>query len=353
MGACSAEPVALDPTAGRGDPAEGNFECSIPTSQIVNGGPGKDRIPALTDPLLTSQYESGASYLRDGDRVIGIVVDGQPLAVPLNILWWHEIVNIQIGDYSLAVTHCPLTGSSLVFDRGPLNDVEFGVSGLLYQNNLLMYDRSSGESLWPQMARGARCGPRDGVALAMLPAIEATWAGWKSLHPGTFVVSSETGHSANYRLYPYGRYDEPTNPELLFPLSSGIDGRRPPKERVLGIPESDGGGLAVPFGSLRQAGNRAVVELVVGGRELVIFWDAAAEGAMAYEPILQDGRRLHFRVSASVIVDQETGSAWRLDGEAASGALLVQRLKPVAEAYVAYWFAWAAFHPHTRIWPNG
>ena len=183
--------------------------------------------------------EPGTEYLREDDRVIGLIFEGEAIAIPLNIMWWHEVVNLDgpPGRQAVAVTHCPLTGSSLAFDRRPLSDVEFGVSGLLFETNLIMYDRTgTEESLWPQMLRGARCGPSDGMQLPMVPIVETTWRGWKELHPDTRVVTENTGHDRSYRTYPYGSYDLEANGQLLFPVSDGIDPRRPPKERVLGIP---------------------------------------------------------------------------------------------------------------------
>ena len=109
---CGREPVVGVVSAGV-SPADG-LECSIPTSQIFAGGPGKDGIPALTDPALTNPGLSGTENLRDHDRVIGLHVNGSALAVPLSILWWHEIVNLTMDTVQLAVTHCPLTGSSVV-----------------------------------------------------------------------------------------------------------------------------------------------------------------------------------------------------------------------------------------------
>lgn len=102
-----------NPVAQPGGSAPGRPTCSIPTSQIFNGGPGKDGIPALTEPELVAVGASGTEYLRDDDRVIGLALEGEVLAIPLNILWWHEIVNLRVGDRDLAITHCPLTGSSL------------------------------------------------------------------------------------------------------------------------------------------------------------------------------------------------------------------------------------------------
>lgn len=69
--------------------------------------------------------------------MIGLLVDGAPVAFPLNVLQWHENVNIDIGYEQLAVTYCPLTGTALTFDRSVVDGAELGVSGLLFRNNLV------------------------------------------------------------------------------------------------------------------------------------------------------------------------------------------------------------------------
>lgn len=341
--------LALTPAA-CGDPVGGvQFatstpqDCSIPNSQIFSGGVGKDGIPALTNPDLVQVGSPETSYLLADDRVIGLVVGQQAFAVPINILWWHEIVNLDVEGRQLAVTHCPLTGSSLVFDRASLDGAELGVSGLLYRNNLIMYDRTSQESLWPQMIRGARCGPKGGQQLDMFPAVEITWSGWQTLHPQTLVVGSNTEFGRNYRRYPYGDYDRIDNPDLLFPFS-GIDGTRPPKERTLGIPEGEGG-RSYPYGILEELGSVAVVLEA----ENVIFWDGSRQAAMAYSRIL-DSDTLDFRVVDGQIRDAQTESNWQVNGVALSGPLAGRKLSAVAEAYVSYWFAWAAFHPGATMW---
>lgn len=136
--------------------------------------------------------------------MVGLILDGEPLAVPHNVLWWHEIVNLNRGGKQLAVTYCPLTGSSIVFDRASVEGDEFGVSGLLWQNNLIMYNRRTTESLWPQMLGQARCGPATGQSLDPYPAIEMTWEGWKKIHPNTGVVSASESLGRDRRIYPYG-----------------------------------------------------------------------------------------------------------------------------------------------------
>ena len=320
--------------------------CLVPTAQFGDGGIAKDAIPALTDPTLLPP--DSAAFMQETDRVIGLVVEGQPIAVPHNILWTHEIANLNFPSIQLAVTFCPLTGSSMAFDRAAVDGGEFGVSGLLFQNNLTMYDRTTRESLWPQMSRQAACGPRLGARLRMIPVLEMTWEGWKTLYPDTRVIS-ETGFDNEYTAttYPYGDYASPGNDVLLFPLE--IDGRHPPKVRLLGIPDTREGGVAFLFSDLdNDAPVRVVHERDEKG-PIVVFWNSVYESAMAYRTLL-DGTRLTFRVRGDHIVDVETGSRWRVDGLALAGPLAGNRLEPVAEAYVAFWFAWAAFHPQTRVW---
>ena len=321
--------------------------CSIPTGFVADGGPGKDGIPALTNPALVAPGDATLAYLRDTDRVIGLHIGSEFIAVPINILWWHEVLNLDRGEVHLAITHCPLTGSSLVFDRSAVGNVAFGVSGLLYMNNLMMYDRTTPQSLWPQMARGARCGPRDGTALPLFPAVEMRWANWRALHPATTTVSGATGYPRDYTAYPYGSYDIEINAQLLAPIPH-LDTRRNPKERVLGI-VSGAASAALPFGALRALGEVAAVHLTVGGTPAVVFWNREAESAAAFVPVL-DGVPLTFRAAGSRLVDEQEGGTWSADGRALSGPRAGRQLASVPDAFVAYWFAWAAFHPETALW---
>ncbi len=329
-------------------PVDDDVLCSIPQDQILSGQ-RKDGIPALTNPELAFAGQAGTEYLREDDRVIGLIFEGEAIAVPLNIMWWHEVVNFDGTSDAIAVTHCPLTGSSLVFDRGPVGDAEFGVSGLLFQTNLIMYDRSGpNESLWPQMLRGARCGPSDGTPLPMLPAFETTWQGWQQLYPDTKVITSNTDFDRPYQSYPYGSYDSENSRELLFPIGAPIDNRRPPKERILGIPDGTGG-VAYPYGELADMGEVAVVSGSTSVGDFVVLWESFRQGAMAFEPRL-NGEPVTLEVVDGKIVDAETGSEWRMDGVATSGPLAGQALEPIEEAFVAFWFAWADFYPDTELW---
>lgn len=328
----------------------GGLSCSIPDDEMSSGGVPPDGIPALNDPEFVAAHDASVDYLLETDRVIGILHGGQAWAIPHNVGWWHEIVNMDLqGGPQIAATYCPLTGSSLVFDRAVAGGATLGVSGILFQNNLVMFDRNEPSSLWFQMHREARCGPADGTPFPMVASIDIRWGAWKDLHPETLVVTGDLGRGRDYTQYPYGNYEQ--SQELLIPMG-GIDDSRFRKERVLGVPEDDNaGGVLFPFGLLRQAaqGPLAVAEAEARGDAVVVFWDEAAEAAMAFRPRV-DGSDLSFRVQDDQIMDRGTDSVWRLDGLAVAGALEGERLQPIAEAYTAFWFAWRAFHPESVVW---
>jgi len=348
--ACS-DSDPFDP--GSSDPLWDLAECEFNPLYLADGGVGLDGIPALSEPefLDPDPSQGELAYLNDEARVMGIVVEGQALALPLGALWHHEIANVDWGNTKLAVTHSALTGSSRVYLRSGAADADFGVSGILYLNNTVLYDRNDPPSLWLQMTGESTCGPRSAAGLAPYPFVEATWEAWHVLHPSTLILGPSEQASPSWGQYPYGNYEEV--PEFFFnEAMPDLDDRRPPKERVLGIPEGLAGGIAFPFGKLQGQGAVKVGQGEVDGRRLVVFWLEVAEGAAAYWADLA-GEQLTFTVQENAIVDLETGTEWSFLGKGTGGGHDGAQLEAVADATVAYWGAWAAFFPDTEIWVGG
>ena len=123
----------------------GGFDLSrhsIDPDQILSGGPPKDGIPAILAPEFVPA--SAADFLRETDRVVGLLIGNEAKAYPIKVLNWHEVVNDKLGKTPIAVTYCPLTGSAVVFERLVGDDtLSFGVSGRLYESNVLIYDHQS------------------------------------------------------------------------------------------------------------------------------------------------------------------------------------------------------------------
>jgi len=323
-------------------------ECDLDPTYLANGGTGFDGIPSISGPVMvdTTNHDY-TDYLQEEHRVVGLIAGGQPLAFPLSALWFHEIVNVDWGGQKLVVTHASLSGSSRVFKRSAAGDADFGVSGFLYQNNLLFFDRAEAPSLWAQLTGDARCGPYQGLDLLAYPFLEMTWAGWKTLYPNTLVLSVESSGARAWGTYPYGNYEGEENFFFAEQMPE-LDPRLPPKERVLGIPGQGEDGVAFSFGSFEEAGSVAVGHGEVGGRSVVAFWRGDLEGAAAYWAEAQ-GQDLTFTVLDGTIVDQQTGTTWSFLGVGSGGEMNGVQLEPVTDAAVSYWGAWAAFYPDTEI----
>lgn len=255
---------------------------SIPLDKILSGGPGKDGIPALVNPKFVSVADAPVS-ITDTTQGILVSLGGESKFYPYNILVWHEIVNDSVGGTPVAVTFCPLCGSAIVFD--PIVNgarLEFGVSGKLYESNLLMYDRTT-DSLWSQALGEAVVGEMTGTVLAHVPFQLLTFAEVKASHPSARVQSDDTGHYRSYSHYPYGDYD--SNDSLIFPVSVS-DSRFHPKEimYVVRVGESS---VAFPLKKLKQVGGAkqpvsgTTVTATVEGSEVTVT-DALGEVIPGY-----------------------------------------------------------------------
>lgn len=199
---------------------------SIDISKVLGGGPVKDGIPALFNPDFIS-IEEAAEYQSEDEHGLVIALGSEAKFYPYNILVWHEIVNDIVDRQPVIATFCPLCGSAIVFNPKINGEVEqFGVSGKLFESNLLMYDKST-ETLWSQITGEAVVGDRAGQELEYLPSQIITFGEFWDTYPKGKVLSRETGYNRNYTLYPYGDYD--TNESLYFPVSIE-DARLPAKE---------------------------------------------------------------------------------------------------------------------------
>lgn len=274
---------------------------SVPLDQILSGGPPKDGIPAILNPVFMKAAEAG--FLNDQDRILGLVEGGEAKAYPIKILNWHEIVNDTLAGKPVVVTYCPLCGTGIGFhpvvNGRPLT---FGVSGLLYQSDMLMYDHQSG-SLWSQISMEAVAGPMTGATLTHIFLEHTTWKEWRQTYPATQVLSTNTGYSRHYQRDPYLGYAQ--RADLMFPTAN-TDARFHPKEWILGLKV---GGMfkAYPFSELKKS--EGPVHDQIHGQQVHITFNAKANSASAMD---------------------------------AAG-------KPLPSV-MAFWFAWYTFHPETEVY---
>lgn len=273
---------------------------SVPLDQIMAGGPPKDGIPAILTPDFVSATEAG--FLDEQDRILGLADGQEAKAYPVKILNWHEIVNDWLAGKPVVVTYCPLCGTGIGF-HPVVNGraLTFGVSGLLYQSDMVMYDHQT-ESLWSQISMEAIAGPMTGITLTHIFLEHTTWGEWLRAHPATRVLSTQTGYRRDYRQDPYLGYAQ--RADLMFPVTK-TDSRFHPKEWILGL-TAGGVAKAYPFSELKKV--ESPLQDEVNGQRFMIRFNSDTRSASALDA---DGNRV--------------------------------------PTVMAFWFAWYAFHPETEV----
>jgi len=272
--------------------------AAVDFEYMYQGCPARDCIPSIDDPEYVSADEA-ARFMRDGELVLAIDHNGDRRAWPIRILDFHEIVNDTIGGDPVAVTWCPLCGSGLAFRRELGGEVvEFGVSGLLHDSDLVMYDRKT-NSLWQQITGKAVMGPAMGETLQEVPATITEWATWRSAHPETRVLAPPDSGRDYSHSRPYAAYEK--SDRLMFPAARR-DLSIHPKTVVHGF-TIDGQHLAVTDKALHENDR---IETSIAGRDLTVTRNP--DGSVT---AVDDAGREHAAVRS-------------------------------------FWFAWFNFHPDTR-----
>jgi len=328
---------------------------SIDLDELLVGLPGRvdsrDGIRPIDNPVFETVADA-SDWLIDREPIIMLKVDGQARAYPLQILISHEIVNDEFNGVPVAITYCPLCNSAVGFDRRvDGKTLRFGVSGLLRNSDLVMWDDDT-TSLWQQISGEGIVGVHNGVQLDLIPTPIVRFGDFAEQYPDGEVLSQDTGFGFAYGRNPYAFYDTSTSP---FLFDGELDDRYPPMERVVGVTVDDVN-KAYPFSVIQEA---RVVNDQVGDVPVVVMWGAddtasalSASTIAAGDAIgtgigfdrTVNGQVLTFTsVGVDVFEDQETGTTWDLLGKSINGPLAGEALVPLIQTN-EFWFAWAAFN---------
>jgi hypothetical protein len=307
---------------------------------IVWGGVKVDGIPALINPQLMTAGEN--SYLQEDEPVFGVAINGTARAYPLRIINWHEMVNDTVGGIPVSLAYCTLCGSAMLFETSVGETTyTFGSSGFLFESNKLMYDHQT-KSLWASLHGKPVVGAlaEKAVQLHRLPVVRTSWGVWKADHPGTTVLSLETGYDQDYA--PGAAYEEYfESDETMFPVAHRSD-IRDTKEWVFGVLR-DGVARAYP---LEELEDRPVLNDAVGNDSVVVLSDVEQLTVRVY--LRADHQFL--RREDSDLVDSE-GRLWTVREEHLENGTTGVRL-PRLGGHLAFWFGWYAFFPETTVYED-
>ena len=314
----------------------------------MDGGPGVDGIPSIDVPIYQAISANTNSH-PDG-LVIGLKHNGSTKAFPHDIMTWHEILNDDRNtSNALVLSFCPLTGTAMAWkSHEDFGRTTFGVSGLLYNSNLILYDRATG-SRWSQMLQMAVEGERVGEQLPRVQVVETKLSTWEAMYPDSEFLTRETSYTRDYDTTPYGNAYT-SNQILLFPISND-DNRLSRKTRVVGI-QSDTSSRVYQisgFGSTTQTVNDDFE-----GTPIVAVGNDELQFGVIYSRRLDDGSILNFtprQDDLPNVMQDDEGNVWDILGRATSGPRVGTQLA-MTRSYTAMWFAWATYFENAEIYFN-
>lgn len=329
--------------------------ASVPLSGVQWGGRERDATHPIDFPGFVG-IGTADTFVEAREPVLVFTVEDDSRAYPLQILLWHQVVNDVVGGNPVAITYCPFSNASAVFDRRVLGaSLRFGVSGNLWHSNLLLWD-SVTESWWQQSTGKAVVGDLTDVRLSARPSLLVSYADFKQWFPNGKVLSIATGVPGPYGITGYSGYDRQDSRSPLF--GAKPDPRLSAKQRVLTM-ELNGEAVAIDFGLLAK---EHVVNTVVADRPIVAFWAPGTVSVLDKLDISTSrdigaavahgrriaGRTLTFESAGGQFRDRETGSIWDLRGRSTDGPLAGEHLPAVVHGN-HLWFAWAAIYARTRL----
>jgi hypothetical protein len=310
-----------------------------------SAAPGPPRMPyvAVHDPVFVPA--SAASFVQDGDFVIGVAKGKVAKAYHALDLQQHGSVDDEMPDGPIEVTWCSTCGTGAVF-RAVLNGrrLHFEYDSMVNANEVHK-DVETG-SRWQQSTGEAISGPLKGSKLELYPFVLTTWKEWRTRYPGTQLMKPMPGYLERFDLLrsrvARSRSGEGAAPDGSF----SKDDRLRPRELVAGLAVGNET-MAFQIAALRTT---PVVNERLGGVPIVVIHQSASETTTAYDARVKD-RGLGFdaaNAGATFVTDRETHSTWNAYGLAVKGPLKGTQLKPLI-LIPEFWFAWSQFRPGTRL----
>ena len=257
-------------------------------------------IPALDDPALTDA--ASGDWYPNGSTVFGLILGGEAVALPKNVMEVHEMANMTVGGRRLGIPYCTLCGSAQAYltDVGD-EPLVLRTSGLLSRSNKVMYDLGT-KSMFDTFTGAAVSGPLQdaGLILEQVTVVVSTWGEWRAAYPETKIVAKDGGIG---RTYPDDPLEGRDAAGPVFPVGD-VDPRLPAQAQVVGVVSADGTPVAFPV-------DQASATIEAGSNVEAAGVSLVSDGG-GFRAVEDDGEEL--------------------------------------ATHQAFWFAWSQFHPDTVVW---
>jgi hypothetical protein len=277
-------------------------------------------------PTRVELATAATNRVKSDRLVVGVVVNGQARAYPLQFIGYHHQVRDTVDGQPILVSYCTVCRTGRVFS--PIVDGRpetFRLVGM-DQFNAMFEDATTG-SWWRQANGEAVTGRRRGLQLRELPSVQVTLAQWLAIHPDALVMQGDTLFAEEYaKDYAFERG---TSRKALTGTDTVSWGE---KAWVVGI-TADGASTAFDWNRLKR---ERVINAVVGRTPIVI---ALREDSASFFAFARPDTATRFALRGDSLVAD--GRAYGLDGRGTGDSLV-----PI-KASQEFWHSWRTFQPET------
>ena len=287
-------------------------------------------------PSTVKFADSAGNKIAANKLVIGVVVNNEAKAYPIQLIGYHHQVRDTFGSTPVMITYCTVCRTGRVFSPFVGGRPEkFRLVGMDHFN--AMFEDASTGSWWQQATGAAIAGPLKAEQLAELPSAQLTLAGWLKMHPDSKILQPDTIYKKRYN--DLADYDDGK-------IKGGLEHRDSlswkPKSWVVGVRS----GTYAKAYDWNELVSRSLIQDTVGTTPVLVF---VGDDSATYHVWNRQvaGQTLSFdKVAGQQLLADNTGSQWDLSGRCISGKLKDEQLQPV-QAYQEFWHSWSHFHPAT------
>jgi hypothetical protein len=268
--------------------------------------------------------------------VIGVVINNEARAYPIQIIGYHHQIRDSIGKTPVMITYCTVCRTGRVYSPIVKGRPErFRLVGMDHFN--AMFEDATTDSWWQQATGASIAGPLKGMQLTEIPSAQYTLAEWINAYPNTKILQPDSAYADRYA--DLADYDNGS-------IKSGLEKRDSAswkaKSWVIGVRA----GQAEKAYDWNDLVSHPLIQDSIGSTPVLLFFSADSN-FHAWSRVV-GGQILRFtRVTDQPgLQDITTRSSWTANGLCISGTLKGQKLQPLP-SYQEFWHSWSHFHPTT------
>lgn len=269
--------------------------------------------------------------------VIGVSVNGEAKAYPVEIIGYHHQVQDTVGGEPVIVTYCTVCRTGRVYSPIINGKKEtFRLVGMDHFN--AMFEDKTTKSWWRQVSGEAVAGKLKGTVLKEIPSQQMRLTAWLRQNPSSLILQPDPSFQK--------KYDQLAGFDIGI-IKSGLEkrdsGSWKPKSWVIGIQHQK---ISKAYDWNELLSKRIIADsLPLLPLMVIVEPDNASYHAWSRRI---NNQVLDFSLQKGVLTDSNTNSTWNFDGFCTDGPLKDQQLTTIS-ASQEFWHSWQTFHPGTLI----